>query len=193
MSSISISNLLSFFSRSHLSQPFLPPFLSGNISRSFFLSPHSLPHVLCPTALTSILLSTPITHYLGLCFLRLCEIECNFFSLALWWEPNERSLIFCLRKKKNRIASCIWTLLFFLIITLSYTLCICFTLSSNDRPCLCPLPHRNKQQKLCLLGRVKGFKIEMKPAAEMGAQNGVSNISGPRQLCLWLVIYKRLW
>lgn len=103
MSSISISNLLSFFSRSHLSQPFLPPFLSGNISCSVFFSlPRSLPRFPCPTALTSVLLSTPITHYLGPCFLRLCEIECNFSLLALWWEPNERSLIFCLGKKKKQ-------------------------------------------------------------------------------------------
>lgn len=67
----------------------------------------------------------------------------------------------------------------FLIITLSYTLCICFTLSSNDRPCLCPLPHRNKQQKLCLLGRVKGFKIEMKPAAEMGHKTECRTLAAP--------------
>lgn len=74
----------------------------------------------------------------------------------------------------------------FLIIALSYTLCICFTLSSNDLPCLCPLPYQNTQQKLCLHRRVKGFKIEMKPAVEMGVQNRVTNISGPRQteICL---------
>ncbi len=161
MSSISISNLLSFFSRSHLSQPFLPPFLSGNISRSFFSL--SLSRFLCPTALTSILLSTPITHYLGPCFLRLCEIECNFSSRALWWEPNGRSLIFCLRKK-NRIASCIWTLLFFPLLLssslCSLTPCVFFLHCRLMIDPACALPHWNKQQKLCLLGCVKGLSLK---------------------------------
>lgn len=102
------------------------------------------------------------------------------------------------KKKKKPTELCLNVVVFFplpafLIITLSYTLCICLTLSSNDRPCLCLLLLPNKQQKLCPLERVKGFKIEMKPTVEMGAQNGERNISSPRQTWTWYVICKRLW